>query len=119
MKSPFARVVCRLLIAFMIWTPYQIAQAGMIGTEQVVQSTQSDRSTVLNFMSRGEVASQLQAFGIDPATAKDRVAAMTDEEARFLAGQIQSQPAGAVSDGLVLLLVILLIAGVVWWAWKR
>jgi hypothetical protein len=118
MKSSFASVVCRLLIALMIWTPYQIAQAGMIGTEQVVQSTQSDRSVVADFMSRGEVASQLQSFGIDSATAKDRVAAMTDEEARFLAGQIQSQPAGG-ADGLVVLIVILLIAGVAWWAWKR
>src|SRR6266446_229585 len=85
MKSPFISIVCRLLVALMIWTPYQIAQAGMIGTEQVVQqSTQSDRNTVASFMSRGEVASQLQAFGIDPATAKDRVASMSDEEVRAL-----------------------------------
>jgi len=103
----------------MIWTPYQIAQAGMIGTEQVVQqSTQSDRSTVADFMSRGEVASQLQAFGIDPATAKDRVASLSDEEVRSLSGQIQSLPAGA-NNGWVWVLVILLIAGAVWWAWKR
>lgn len=118
MKSPFASVVCRLLIALMIWTPYQIAQAGMIGTEQVVQSTQSDRSLVQNFMSRGEVASQLQAFGIDPATAKDRVASMSDEEVRALSGQIQSLPAGA-TDTWVWVVVVLLIAGAVWWAWKR
>jgi hypothetical protein len=118
MRSPFASVVCRLLIALMIWTPYQIAQAGMIGTEQVVQSTQSDRAAVADFMSRGEVVSQLQAFGIDPATAKDRVAAMSDEEARFLAGQIQSQPAGAVDSWVWILLIVLIAAGV-WWAWKR
>ena len=46
MKSPFASVLVRVLVALMIWTPYQIAQAGMIGTEQVVQSTQSDRAAV-------------------------------------------------------------------------
>ena len=119
MKSPFASVVCRILIALMIWTPYQIAQAGMIGTEQVVQqSTQSDRSAVLSFMSRGEVASQLQAFGIDPATAKDRVASMSDEEVRALSGQIQSLPAGANNDW-VWVVVIILIAAAAWWAWKR
>jgi hypothetical protein len=118
MKSPFARAVCRLLIALMIWTPYQIAQAGMIGTEQVVQSTQSDRGLVQSFMSRGEVASQLQAFGIDPAAAKDRVASMSDEEVRALSGQIQSLPAGA-TDSWVWVVVILLVAGAVWWAWKR
>lgn len=119
MKSPFASVVCRLLVALMIWTPYQMAQAGMIGTEQVVQqSTHSDRNTVTDFISRGEVASQLQAFGIDPATAKDRVASMSDKEVRSLSGQIQSLPAGGV-DGWVWILVIVLIAGAVWWAYKR
>ena len=119
MKSPFARVVCRLLVVLMIWTPYQIAQAGMIGTEQVVQqSSQSNRSTVLNFVSRAEVASQLQAFGIDPAIAKDRVASMSDEEVRSLSGKIQSLPAGA-NNAVWVVLIILLIAGAVWWAWKR
>jgi hypothetical protein len=119
MKSPFVSVVCRLLVALMIWTPYQMAQAGMIGTEQVVQqSTHSDRSTLANFMSRGEVASQLQSFGIDPATAKDRVASLSDEEVRSLSGKINSLPAGA-ADTWVWILVIALIAAAVWWAWKR
>jgi hypothetical protein len=119
MKSSFGRAVCRLLIALMIWTPYQIAQAGMIGTDQVAQqSSQSDRGTVLGFVNRAEVASQLQAFGIDPATAKDRLAAMSDEEVRFLAGKIDTLPAGAV-DAWVWVLLIVLIAAGVWWAWKR
>ena len=121
MKSSFARAVCRTLIALMIWTPYQIAQAGMIGTEQVVQqSSQSDRGTVLNFISRAEVASQLQSLGISPSTAKDRVASMSDEEVRYLSGQIGSLPAGADNAGLiVLVLVIGLIAVGVWWYMKR
>lgn len=118
MKSTFATVICRVLAALMIWTPYQIAQAGMIGTEQVVQSTQAERGNVAAFMSRSEVASQLQAFGIDPKTAKDRVASLSDEEVRALSGKIDSLPAGA-ADGWVWVLVIVLIAGAVWWAWKR
>ncbi len=118
MKSTFATVICRVLAALMIWTPYQIAQAGMIGTEQVVQSTQAERGNVAAFMSRSEVASQLQAFGIDPKTAKDRVASLSDEEVRALSGKIDSLPAGA-ADGWVWILVIVLIAGAVWWAWKR
>ena len=120
MTSPFMKAVSRLLIAMMIWTPYQFAQAGMIGTEQVVQQTsQSDRDTVLSFASRSEVAGQLQAFGIDPKNAKDRVAAMSDEEARYLAGQIESLPAGAKTKAIVWILVIGLIAAGVWWYMKR
>jgi len=71
---------------------------------------------VLNFVSRSDVASQLQAFGLDPATAKDRVSAMTDDEVRNLAGRINTAPAGA--DVAAVLLLIVVIA-VIWWAWKR
>jgi hypothetical protein len=105
------------LVVLMIWTPYQVAQAGMIGTDQVVaSSSQADRTAVLNFVSRADVTSQLQALGLDPATAADRVAALTDEEVRYLAGRIHSMPAGASSGGVLL---IILIVVVIWWAWKR
>lgn len=111
------RIICRLLIVLMAWTPYQIAQAGMIGTDQVVASTsQVDRTTVLNFVSRADVAGQLQSMGLDPATAKDRVAAMTDQEIRYVAGKIDSMPVGADGGGLLLLIIII---AVIWWAWKR
>lgn len=110
------RIICRMLVLLMIWTPYQVAQAGMIGTDQVVQSTSAERSAVMNFVSRADVAGQLATMGLDPATAKDRVAAMTDEEVRYIAGKIDAIPAGA--DGAGLLLLIIIIA-VIWWAWKR
>jgi len=115
----WAKTICRLLIAMMIWMPYQIATAGMIGTDQVVtSSTQADRTTVLNFLNRGDVTSQLQTLGIDPATAKDRVGAMSDQEVQSLAGQISAMPAGGTSTGAAVLLIIL-IAAAVWWFWQR
>jgi hypothetical protein len=117
MTSASVRAVCRLLIALAIWTPYQIAQAGMIGTEQLAQAPQGERGTVLNFVSRSDVASQLQIFGLDPATAEDRVAAMTDEEVRHLAGRISTAPAAGTDIAGVLLLIVVL--AVIWWAWKR
>lgn len=111
------QTIVRLLIVLMAWTPYQIAQAGMIGTDQVVAAaSQADRGSVLNFVSRSDVTSQLQAMGLDPATAKDRVAAMTDEEVRYVAGKIESMPAGADGAGLLLLIIIIAL---IWWAWKR
>jgi hypothetical protein len=117
MKSAWAKMFCRLLIVLMIWTPYQVAQASMIGTDQVVtSSTQADRNAVLSFVSRSEVTSQLQALGLDPATAADRVAALTDDEVRYLAGRIHSMPAGADGGGLLLLILIIAI---IWWVWKR
>jgi len=117
--NAWAKIISRLLIALMIWMPYQIATAGMIGTDQVVASTsQVDRTTVLNFLSRSDVANKLQSLGIDPATANDRVAAMSDQEVQSLAGRINSMPAGGTSTGAAVLLIII-IAAAVWWFWQR
>src|SRR5881409_2698167 len=112
-------MLCRLLIALMAWTPFQMAHAGMIGTEQFVSSASSaDRTTVLNVLSRTEVASQLQSLGINPAQAKDRAQAMSDQEISALASRLDSLPAGASSSGGVIL-VIIIVAAVWWYMYKR
>jgi len=124
MKSVWARTLCRLLIVLMVWTPYQLAQAGLVGTDQVatpsaeVERTAvlSEREALLSFVTRADVAGQLESLGLDPASAKDRVAAMTDGEVSYLAGQIERLPAGGDSAGVIL--VILIIAAI-WWVWKR
>jgi hypothetical protein len=91
-----------------------MAQAGMIGTEQVASTAHhGDRTTLLNMLSRVEVASQLQALGIDPAQAKDRVQAMSDQEIAALVNRLDSMPAGASSGGAVLLIIIIAVA--IWW----
>lgn len=116
MKSALARTISRLLVALMIWSPYPMAQASMIGTDQVVASaSQLERSTVLNFVNRADVASHLQALGIDPATANERIAAMTDEEVRSLAGRIDALPAGGDAGGVLLLIVVV---AAIWWVWR-
>lgn len=118
MKSAWARMLCRLLMVLMVWSPVQFAQAGMIGTDQLVSAaSQVDRDTVLQFVGRADVTSQLQALGLDPATAKDRVAAMTDQEVQYLAGRINTLPAGADSAGVII--VLLIVAAAVWWIWFR
>ena len=117
MKSVWARTICRLLIVLMVWTPYQIAQAGMIGTDQVATaSSHSERNAVLGFVTRADVAGQLQAMGLDPASAKDRVAAMTDAEVSYLANRIESLPAGGDTAGVILLILVI---AAIWWVWKR
>jgi hypothetical protein len=102
----------------MAWAPMQFANAGMIGTDRVASvASQADRNTVLQFLGRADVTSELQALGVDAASAKDRVAAMTDQEVRSLADRIQSMPAGADSTGTIILLVVIGFA--VWWIWFR
>ena len=118
MKS-VTRMVCRFLIVAMAMLPFQSVQAGMIGADQVAAAAngQADRATVLGFMSRSEVAGQLQAMGVDLQTAKDRVAAMTDQEARTLAGNLDSLPAGAKNSGWAWAVVIVLAVWIIY-AWK-
>ena len=111
--------LCRILVALMVWTPFQMAQAGMIGTEQVASTAQQgDRTAVLDMLSRSDVASQLQALGIDPAQAKDRVQAMSDLEIAALASRLDSMPAGS-SDAGVVLVVILIVAALWWYMYRR
>ena len=117
MKSAWAKTICRLLIVLMVWTPYQVAQAGVIGTDQVVTtSSQADRNAVLGFVTRADVAGQLQALGLDAATAQERVAAMTDSEVSYLAQRIDNLPAGADTAGIILLILVI---AAIWWVWKR
>jgi hypothetical protein len=97
-----------------------MAQAGMIGTDQVAApaAQQADRTTLLNILGRSDVASQLQALGIDQAQAKDRVGAMSDQEVASLVGRLDSMPAGAMSDGAAVVLIILIVAAIWWYMGK-
>jgi uncharacterized protein DUF6627 len=107
--------LCRLLIALVAWAPFHMASAAMIGTGEATASTaQQDRVRVLGMLQRSEVATQLQAAGVDAAQAKDRIQAMSDEEVGALAQRIDTLPAGGL-HGWGSLLVIAIIAGVVWW----
>lgn len=118
MKSVWARTLCRFLMVLMVWTPMHMANAGMIGTDQIVSSAAAaDRDAVMQFLGRAEVTSQLQSLGIDPAAARERVGAMTDDEVRVIAGKIATQPAGG--DALGVLLLLLVVGAVVWWIWFR
>jgi hypothetical protein len=120
MKRFVTSTLCRLLIVLMAWSPFQMAQASMIGTGQIVANqAQSDRSTVLNFLERQDVAGQLQSLGADTKSAQDRVAAMTDEEVSTLARHIQAMPAGADAHSWRVLIVLVIIGAVIWWAAGR
>lgn len=122
MKSVWTRTICRLLVALTIWTPYYMAQAGVITTDQAATASQSaqataDRTAVLNFLTRSDVARQLQSMGVDPSTAQQRVAALSNAEAASLAQRINSMPAGASDAGWILLVIV--IAAGVWWFFFR
>ena len=111
---------CRVLIVAMMALSFQTARAGMIGTEQAAAAGGAavQRSLVMSVLDRAETAVQLQAQGIDPAMARERVASMTDQEVRQLAGDMQTAPAGAMSSGGWLAEIV--VAGLIWYfAFRR
>ena len=114
MKTSMKKLTCRVLVVSLMTLSFQTANAGLIGAEQAAPATAStERALILGALDRGEVATQLQAAGVDPQAARDRVAAMTDQEVRTMAQDIQTAPAGALSTaGWV---AIIAIAALVWY----
>ena len=71
-----------------------------------------EKAKVQAFLDRADVKARLQALGVNAPSAKDRVAAMTDQEVHAMAQKIDSMPAGGTlwnDDLLLILLIILLI----------
>lgn len=107
MKHAARRWMCRVLVTATALLPLSGAQAGMIVTDEAAGY---GRAAVARVVERADVASQLRALGVDPEAAKLRVAAMTDEEARLLAVDLASQPAGGTSFGLALIAAAIIAA---------
>lgn len=108
MRTSFIRFVSRILIVCLFGLPLQ-ARAGLIGTDEVVSAAQAQaaRDALNSFMNRSDVAAQLQALGLTPQAATERVKALTDAEVAWLAGRIERLPAGGVILGMALVLAFL------------
>lgn len=93
--KPKREAIGCLLIASLAFAAAGAARADMIATEHVVTSTrQASGDPVQTFLTRSDVAYQLRSLGVDRSSAEKRVAAMTDEEVRAVAGKLDSLPAG-------------------------
>lgn len=117
MQSVTMKMLCRVLVLAMMSLSFQTAHAGIIGIERAasVSTGQADRALVLAALERADVRDQLQAQGVDPQDALARVAAMSDQEVRGLAGSIATAPAGADATFLALVTV----GVVVWYLFYR
>jgi hypothetical protein len=101
MNHCLARTISAAVIASTLSVSFPgIAAARLIGTEEVVRTeaamagTTVDRDVLRALFEREDVRRQLEALGVDPRQARDRVDAMTDGEIERLAGQVGSLPAG-------------------------
>lgn len=115
MNLAFKKTTCRVLASSMLALSFHTAHAGLIGADQAAApaSADADRTLVLATLDRSEVAAQLQAAGVDPIAARERVRSMSDHEVHALAQDIQSAPAGALSGWGWIAVVV--VAGLVWY----
>jgi hypothetical protein len=81
----------------------------MVTTPEVL-----DRDRIVSVIDRADVQVQLQAYGVNPADVKARVAALTEEEAAELAARIDSLPAGGIGiiGAILLVFLVLLITDI-------
>jgi hypothetical protein len=112
------RLFSAFLAASILFTgSIQTVQAAMISAEQVAESSitsqgNQDRTLIVAALSREDVQAALVARGIDPAQAKDRVAALTDDEASMVASQLDTAPAGGIIGAIVLVFLVLLLTDI-------
>jgi hypothetical protein len=94
------------------------ASASVVGTRAVMMQAERAETVarVQAAFDRDDLRAQLVAQGVDPAAAMERVAAMTDEELRYLDGRLAELPAGAdvvaVVGVVFIVLLILELVGV-------
>jgi len=109
LTKPVSHLVVFGLLALTLHLP--AAQAGMIGTEAVVNAAQvqQDRERLRSTLNRADVQAQLIARGVDPAQVQARVDSLTDQEVQTLTGKMDQLPAGGDGLGLLVLLFIVLL----------
>lgn len=107
LTKPVSHLVAFGILALSLHLP--AAQAGMIGTEAVVNAAQvqQDRERLRSTLNRNDVRAQLIARGVDPAQVQARVDSLTDQEVQTLTGKMDQLPAGG--DGLELLIFIFIV----------
>jgi hypothetical protein len=95
--------------------PLGSARAALVGTEQLLEghAGAADRARVLGFLQRADVRAQMVTLGVDPDEAAARVAALSDDQVRAIAGQLDRLPAGqsavaaVIGAALIIFLVLL------------
>jgi hypothetical protein len=108
MTGRLRRITAGLLIVCMGGLAVPLpALAGIVSTDSVIAGAERER--LAGLLERAEVQARLQSMGVDPASAKARVAALSDEEATRLAAQLDELPAGGDLLGAAVLVFLVLL----------
>ncbi|MFP2770040.1 PA2779 family protein [Oceanisphaera sp. KMM 10153] len=105
-----------LILSLMMGTMPLAAQAQpsrLVSTQSALDAVQigAERERIGNLLARADVREQLVKHGVELNEVEARVAALSDQEVRQMAEQLDSMPAGAngVVGALLTVFIILLV----------
>jgi hypothetical protein len=108
----FKQIISTCLIVCITFAGFpMVAQAGMVSTDEVnaVVAADANRDKLSAFLTREDVRQAVQAQGVSPQAAAERVRAMSDVEVAQLAGRIDQAPAGGDVLGILFTVFIVLL----------
>jgi hypothetical protein len=107
-KDILAWILTLTILGSSLTTP---AHAALVTTAEVIVpgGANAERERIQGWLTREDVARQLQDYGVKASDAQARVAALTDDEARALGEKIDTLPAGGDVIGVVFAVFIILL----------
>lgn len=103
------KILLAIFVSISCFIP--MSQAAMIGTQQIIshEQAQTDRAHLNDLLSRADLATQLEAAGVDPAQLKSRIASLSDKEVATLNQQLDQLPAGGGILGTAVFIFLVLL----------
>lgn len=109
----FLKPISHILVFAMLCLSLHLpaASAALVGTDQALAAHQADeaRGQALAVLHRADVTAKLLDYGVSPADAEQRIAALSDHEAMQLAQQLDQAPAGGDVLGTVVFVFLVLL----------
>ena len=114
MNAKLAHRMCVVVMGAALCLQTSAVMAEIVTTDEMTVQNQAEaeQAKVQAFIDRADVKVRLQALGVNELSAKDRVAAMTDQEVHAMAQRIDSMPAGGTlsdRDWVLILVIVLLL----------
>jgi hypothetical protein len=113
------RLVAALAAACLLGLGFQTASAGVVGTQDFLAGAERTAhiEKIQSVLARQEVRDELVRLGVEPLTAGERVASLSDQELATVAGKLDELPAGGDLLGVIgvvfVVLLILELTGVI------
>jgi len=108
----FRRIAAILAVSqLLLVAQVPLAQAAMIGTQEVLQMQQQqiDRQQLLSMLDEQGVQEKLVSLGVEREQVEQRIQSLTNAELAEFNRQLSEAPAGGIVGVIVLFLVIFII----------